>query len=962
MPERTSYRAGTREGYQNRGHDIRSLGALIHAAAREDSPSTERNRAFGEIVSRFQDMAFGAAYALLGDAHLAEDAAQEAFLTAWRHLDDLREPDAFPGWFQRIVRTQCSRLTRNKRHPTVSMDLVGDAPAGRSSDPFVRAARTERTAMVRAALAALPEHEREATLLYYLGDYGQAEIADFLGVPVTTVKKRVFSARKRLRERMAPYMEPENILRDELTAARPSNHTTFANTVRLRAAVEDGDTEAVSILLGESKALVNTTDSRGETPLHLASRCGHSTVAEALLKAGAIPNAKDNEGRTPLHALAEGAARSEIAEMLLTNGADLNATDSRGETPVGIAARRAALWAEETADAFAFAEYLLSKGARLDLHTAAALDRHAEIPDLVTRDPAAVNRPNADGDTPMHIAARAGYGKVAGALAQAGADRDARDASGRTPLQIAAQPGRTHRLSPRTAFIKGAVEWGKATVDVFTAALLGDTARLSEILTDDATAVHTRDAEGATPLHHAAWQGHADTVSLLLAKGADPKATDNHGRTPLSVRWSAADFDESVADRLTAAGGRLDLRGALALGRAEDAKTMLAADPALATPELLDWSLANLTDPALILLPFADSSTLTLHQATSLGANDVVTKLLEADPEAIRTRDEKRETALHRAAYHGHTETVRLLLDRGASVHATADDGGTPLHRAVASGHRADRETAYLLLDRGADAGRTNHRGETPLFAACAVGDTELAERLIHAGASVNSVAAGKVTPLHIAAEKGHTTLTQRLLAQGANPNAANYWNGTPLHLAAREGHTEVARALLAGKAELLARDNWYRTPLHAAVWFGQREVAELLLDAGIPVSELSYGFSTPLHVAAEKGHVDVADLLTARGADVNARSDFGRTPLHDAVNSGHPEMVSFLLTHGADPTSPNNRSMTPLHWAAAAGKTEIVRLLVEAGADKTVRSHKNETPFDLAMRYKQTGIAELLR
>ena len=59
--------------------------------------------AYAEIVRRFQDMAAGYAYALLGDFHFAEDAAQEAFLQAYLDLEKLAEPAAFPGWFRRIV-------------------------------------------------------------------------------------------------------------------------------------------------------------------------------------------------------------------------------------------------------------------------------------------------------------------------------------------------------------------------------------------------------------------------------------------------------------------------------------------------------------------------------------------------------------------------------------------------------------------------------------------------------------------------------------------------------------------------------------------------------------------------------------------------------------------------------------------------------------------------------------------
>src|SRR5688572_11395847 len=68
-------------------------------------------------------MAFACAYAVLGDAYLAEDVAQDAFVVAWQKLDQLREANAFPGWFKRIVLNQCNRLTRGSRLQIVPLDV-----------------------------------------------------------------------------------------------------------------------------------------------------------------------------------------------------------------------------------------------------------------------------------------------------------------------------------------------------------------------------------------------------------------------------------------------------------------------------------------------------------------------------------------------------------------------------------------------------------------------------------------------------------------------------------------------------------------------------------------------------------------------------------------------------------------------------------------------------------------------
>ncbi len=171
------------------------LAQLIHAARTGDLS------AYGEIVRRFQNLAYGCAYAVLGDFQLAEDVAQEAFLAAYGKLDELREPAAFPGWLRRIVLTHCNRQIRRQRFVTVPLEE--DIAEPQATPPDEELARRETQALALAAVRSLPEAQRLATTLFYLGGHSQAEVAQFLEIPVGTVKKRLHDARRNLKERMA---------------------------------------------------------------------------------------------------------------------------------------------------------------------------------------------------------------------------------------------------------------------------------------------------------------------------------------------------------------------------------------------------------------------------------------------------------------------------------------------------------------------------------------------------------------------------------------------------------------------------------------------------------------------------------------------------------------------------------------------------------------------------------------
>ena len=176
--------------------------------------------AFVALVRRFQDMAVGYAYSRLGDFHLAEDAAQEAFVGVYQDLHLLREPAAFLSWFRRIISTRCSRYTRRKRIPTVPLDAVGEIVAsGPKPDEAVE--RQDLREKILEAIQALPEAERTVMTLFTINGYPQKEIGEFLDVPVTTVKNRLRSARNRVHERM------EDMVRENLEHQRPSRNEGF---------------------------------------------------------------------------------------------------------------------------------------------------------------------------------------------------------------------------------------------------------------------------------------------------------------------------------------------------------------------------------------------------------------------------------------------------------------------------------------------------------------------------------------------------------------------------------------------------------------------------------------------------------------------------------------------------------------------------------------------------------------
>lgn len=158
---------------------------------------------FDRAVAAWRGNAIAVAYARLGDHHLAQDAAQMAFVAAFQNLRKLRDPAAFPAWLRRITISQCHRITRKHRIPERSLDSNAIEVAAGGPDPGSVCERRDLHRRLQTEVAALPAAQRIAVRLYYSGNCSTAGIARQLDLPLTTVKKRLHDARRRLRQRMA---------------------------------------------------------------------------------------------------------------------------------------------------------------------------------------------------------------------------------------------------------------------------------------------------------------------------------------------------------------------------------------------------------------------------------------------------------------------------------------------------------------------------------------------------------------------------------------------------------------------------------------------------------------------------------------------------------------------------------------------------------------------------------------
>ena len=367
---------------------------------------------------------------------------------------------------------------------------------------------------------------------------------------------------------------------------------------------------------------------------------------------------------------------------------------------------------------------------------------------------------------------------------------------------------------------------------------------------------------GRSVLHNAALSTENPAiVSLLLAAGADPNATDDDGETPLGLAaWNAnpmvtshllrADADPNIADNE----GGTPLYTAVGENSWRVVQLLLGAG---ADPNAVGndgWS--------------------PLHLAARLNVERIAQLLLDAGANP-NTPNGAGMTPLHSAAREGAEHVADLLLDANANPNTKDNDGYTPLHWAAAQGRSAP--AIKLLLDEGADLLAESNEGRTPLHSALRYHvEPSVVAALLEAGAAEH------LTSLQLSALQGDTMAVRWLIESGENPNEMGSYGWTPLHFAVPLAGPSVVTTLLAAGADPNQRTASGADALVIAARQSTASVVSALLEAGaeLDVRDTETDW-TPLHLAARRNaDPGVVVALLDAGADVAARSGDGQYPV----------------------------------------------------------------------------------
>ncbi|KAJ7159603.1 ankyrin repeat-containing domain protein [Mycena filopes] len=308
------------------------------------------------------------------------------------------------------------------------------------------------------------------------------------------------------------------------------------------------------------------------------------------------------------------------------------------------------------------------------------------------------------------------------------------------------------------------------------------------------------------------------------------------------------------------------------------------------------------------------------------------------------------DSPLQIAAYYGHLDIARLLIEHGASVTARSGFYKTALRAAATEGHLP---VVQLLMKYGAGIDAPG-----AIRVAADSGHASVVEFFLESGLIDVDLDDGAL--LHSAVAAPHHELIPLLFQHWASPKA----RPDTFQLACADCDISYVKLFIerGAKVESRAEDD-YGSPLHAACLRGSAEVVQLLLDHGARVNTWVGDWGSPLAAACFGGDEGVVRLLLARGADANAPgTTYAGNPLEAASDGGHAGIVRLLHENGADVNRQTGDYGGALQAAATKGeKLEIVQFLIENGADVNAPGGFYGSPLKAALSYGHQNVARLL-
>lgn len=467
--------------------------------------------------------------------------------------------------------------------------------------------------------------------------------------------------------------------------------------------------------------------------------------------------------------------------------------------------------------------------------------------------------------------------------------------------------------------------------------------------------IHAEDMDGNSPLTKALADPSIDMLKLLVTKDNVLQA-DTQGNTPLHVAIKR-DAQLDYIKYLVSVGADVNARnhngdsvlyltvlknrkaaGELFISKGAD---IFATNTQNNSPlrvaftkgeRTLDWFISSKT------LNATDGTLNTpLHYAAEWRLNDSVKYLISKNAK-ISPKNANGETPVFSAVKANAPEIILTLVEKGAAIdsknpNARDNQGNTPLHTAV---HWNAYEAAATLISLGIDVDSQNLSGKSALSDACRMGKKNIAILLMDNGADINLADPVGRTVLMDAIAGQNEDLVKLLLDKGADVTVQEMYGRNAYHEAAETQNIGIINMIRKAGGKALDRDSAGNTPLSIAFGSDEKVISAVL---GNDISIVDSDGNTPIHVAVEnKVSSTVLTSLLKKGYPFSTRNAQGVTPLNIAVSQDSRALALTLLEFGADPYLETNDGENPVTIVFKTKNMQILDSIVKFNAKKSDR------------------------